>query len=40
MENRLLLDKINFEDYTVEIDGKIYTLNDKNFPTIDPADHL
>lgn len=38
MENRLLLDKINFEDYTVEIDGKIYTLNDKNFPTIDPAD--
>lgn len=38
MENRLLLDKINYDDYTVEIDGKTYTLNDKNFPTIDPAD--
>lgn len=38
MENRLLLDKINFDDKTVTLDGKKYKLNDTNFPTIDPAD--
>lgn len=38
MENRLLLDKIDYEDKTVTIDGKKYKLNDTNFPTIDPAD--
>lgn len=37
MDNRLLLDKINFEKGTVVIDGKEYKLNDTNFPTIDPA---
>jgi len=36
MENRLLLDKINYEDGTIDINGKIYELNDKNFPTINP----
>lgn len=34
MENRLLLDKINFKNYTINIEGKEYKLNDKNFPTI------
>ncbi len=36
MENRRLLDKINFINNTVEIDGKHYPLLDGNFPTIDP----
>ena len=36
MENRMLLDKINFEKGTVHIDGKDYLLKDKNFPTVDP----
>lgn len=36
MDDRLLLDKINYEDGTIEINGKIYKLNDTNFPTIDP----
>ncbi len=36
MENRLLLDKINFEKGTVTIDGVVYKMNDTNFPTIDP----
>ena len=38
MDDRNLLDKINFEKGTVMIDGKEYTLNDTNFPTIDPND--
>ncbi len=36
MENHLMLDKVNFNDYTITIDGKKYTLKDKNFPTINP----
>lgn len=36
MANRLLLEKINFDDYTVTIDGNTYKLNTQNFPTIDP----
>lgn len=36
MNDRLLLDKINFENGTVHIDGKDYALIDSNFPTIDP----
>ncbi len=36
MKNRLLLDKINYEEGSIEIDGKYYTLIDKNFPTINP----
>ena len=36
MENRCLLHRINYEDKTVEIDGKIYPMLDTNFPTIDP----
>lgn len=36
MNDRLLLNRINFDDYTVEIDAEVYELNTKNFPTIDP----
>mgnify|MGYP002854784680 CR=1 FL=1 len=35
MENRLLLDKINPKSSTITIDGKIYSLKDSNFPTVD-----
>ncbi|MBU3188661.1 fructose-1,6-bisphosphatase [Clostridium bowmanii] len=38
MQNRLLLHKINYEKGTIDISGKEYTLNDINFPTIDPND--
>ncbi|MBU3180459.1 fructose-1,6-bisphosphatase [Clostridium psychrophilum] len=38
MQSRLLLDKIDFESGTVDVDGKKYKLNDTNFPTIDPKD--
>ena len=38
MNDRLLLDKINYEDKTIVIDGKTYTLEDTDFPTVDPAD--
>lgn len=33
-----LLHKVDYKTGTVEIDGKIYEMSDKNFPTIDPAD--
>lgn len=36
MEDRLLLDKIDFEKKTVEIDGIEYAMKDADFPTIDP----
>ena len=38
MEDRLLLDKINYENKTVTIDGKVYPMEDCDFPTVDPAD--
>ncbi len=38
MQDRLLLDEIDYEKGTIEIEGKEYTLNDTNFPTIDPSD--
>ena len=38
MQNRLLLHKIDYENGTINIDEKEYTLNDTNFPTIDPTD--
>ncbi len=37
MEDRLLLDKIDYEKKTVTIDGKAYTMKDVDFPTVDPA---
>lgn len=38
MDSRLLLNKIDFEAGTVELDGVTYPLVDTHFPTIDPAD--
>lgn len=36
MEDRLLLDKINYQEKTIEIDGVTYALKDTEFPTVDP----
>ena len=36
MQSRRLLDKINFEDGTINIDGTTYPLIDTHFPTLDP----
>lgn len=38
MDDRLLLDKINFETGTVRIGEKEYPMKDMDFPTIDPKD--
>lgn len=38
MDNRLLLDKIDLEKGTVNIEGVEYKMNDTNFPTLDPQD--
>lgn len=37
LESRILLDKIDFENGTIKINGKDYKLEDTNFPTIDRA---
>ncbi len=37
MDDRLLLDKIDFDQMTVRIGENTYPLNDHDFPTIDPA---
>ena len=38
MDNRLLLNNINYDAGTITLDGKEYSLCDTHFPTIDPAD--
>lgn len=38
MEDRLLLEHIDYGAHTIEIAGHAYPLNDAHFPTIDPAD--
>ena len=38
MEDRLLLDKVDFGKGTVLLGGKEYPLKDTNLPTVDPAD--
>ncbi len=38
MQGRLLLDKVDFENGTIEIDGKVHEMLDRRFPTIDPED--
>ena len=38
MENRLLLDKMDFESHTIELDGVTYKTNVISLPTVDPAD--
>lgn len=36
MQDRLLLDKINYQDKTITIRGVTYALRDTEFPTVDP----
>lgn len=38
MDDRLLLDKINYENNSIDIKGKSYEMNDISFPTVDPKD--
>lgn len=38
MEDRLLLDRIDYENHTVTINGIVYPLKDWDFPTVDPTD--
>ena len=38
MEDRLLLDKIDYESKTVTIDGVAHAMLDTDFPTVDPKD--
>ncbi|KIR01805.1 Fructose-1,6-bisphosphatase [Lachnospiraceae bacterium TWA4] len=37
MDDRLLLDKIDYVNKTVTLEGVAYAINDTDFPTIDPA---
>ena len=36
MDERILLDKIDYKNGTIKIEDKVYELKDKNFPTINP----
>lgn len=36
MDNRMLLDKIDYINHTIMLEGKLYQLNDFCFPTINP----
>ncbi len=36
MENRMLLDKIDYKKKTVTVDGVVYPMKDVDFPTVDP----
>ena len=38
MEDRLLLDKIDYENKSITLGGVTYPLEDCDFPTVDPAD--
>ncbi len=38
MDDRLLLDKIDYEKGTIQMNGKTHPLKDSHFPTIDPSD--
>ena len=38
MSDRLLLDKIDYENKCITINGKCYALEDTDFPTVDPSD--
>ncbi len=38
LQDRLLLEHIDFDNGTVQLEGNTYPLNDTNFPTIDPDD--
>ena len=36
LDHRRLLERINFDDYTINIDGVIHPLLSRDFPTVDP----
>ncbi len=38
MEGRLLLDKVDFDNATIELDGTVYELSEKEWPTINRND--
>lgn len=38
LDNRLLLDKIDYDNGTIKLRDGVYPLRDTNFPTIDPQD--
>ena len=38
IEDRLLLDKVDYENACIELDGKSYPLKEKRFPTVDRDD--
>lgn len=38
MADRLMLDKIDYAQGTIALNGKIYPLSEARFPTVDPAD--
>ena len=38
MNDRLLLDKIDYNNFTVSVDGVTYKINTTCFPTVDPSD--
>lgn len=38
MDNHLMLDKIDYKNGTITLDGRTYALKDTNFPTVDPSD--
>lgn len=38
MDDRLMLERVNWSDYTVKLESGVYPLNTQRFPTIDPAD--
>lgn len=38
MQNRNLLKNVNLEDMTVEVEGEIYPLKDRNLPTVYPGE--
>ena len=40
MSDRVMLERINYDDYTIDIEGKRYKLLDNIFPTIDKNDPL
>lgn len=40
MDKRLLLEHVDYEKWTVEVEGKTYPMLDKNFPTINPKNPL
>ena len=40
MQDRVMLERINYSNYTIDIEGNTYDLKDKNFPTIDPKNPL